>query len=229
MAFLSIPNVAIRGISACVPPLVEENRDIELYSPEDVEKVIASTGVERKHIVGNSGITASDLCLQAAERLLGELGWERDSIDLICNVTQTSDYINHPNAFVLHEQLGLSKDCMTLDLFHGCPGWVIGLSTVAALLSGGVVRRAIMLDGDTITATQYPKDRECRPLFGDAGSAVALEYDANATEMLFHTGTNSEDGKTLAHIRGGQRRPYTISEYQQELAMLSGEADVQTE
>lgn len=31
MAFLSIPNVAIRGISACVPPKVEENRALGIY------------------------------------------------------------------------------------------------------------------------------------------------------------------------------------------------------
>ena len=104
MAFLRIPNVAIRGISACVPPKVEENRDIPFYSAEECKKVIESTGVERKHIVSDSGITASDLGLKACEKLIECLGWERDSIDLICNVTQTSDYTNHPNVFVLHEK-----------------------------------------------------------------------------------------------------------------------------
>ena len=43
MAFLKIPNVAIKGISACVPPGVEENRDIPFYSSEEAEKVIEST------------------------------------------------------------------------------------------------------------------------------------------------------------------------------------------
>ena len=61
MAFLKIPNVAIKGISACVPPIVEENKDIPFYTPDECDKIIDSTGVERKHIVGQSGITASDL------------------------------------------------------------------------------------------------------------------------------------------------------------------------
>ena len=56
MAFLSIPNVAIKGISACVPPKVEENRNIPFYTSEEVEKVIESTGVERKHIVSYSDL-----------------------------------------------------------------------------------------------------------------------------------------------------------------------------
>ncbi len=222
MAFLQIPNVSIKGISACVPPKVEENRDIPFYTPDEVEKVIESTGVERKHIVSD-GITASDLCLKACEKLIEELKWERDSIDAIVNVTQTSDYTNHPNVFVLHEKLGLKKDCMSVDLYHGCPGWVIGLSTIASLVCHGSLKRALLVDGDNITTVQYRQDRECRPLFGDAGTATALEYDENATPICFQTGTNSEDGKALIHTKGGSRSPHTLLSYEQELKMLSGE------
>lgn len=223
MAFLKIDNVAIRGISACVPPKVEENKDIPFYTPEEAEKVIESTGVERKHIVADSGITASDLCLKACEKLLDELGWERESIDLICNVTQTSDYTNHPNVFVLHEKLGLTNDCMSLDLYHGCPGWVIGLSSVASLVSQESIKRALLLDGDNITSVQYGQDRESRPLFGDAGTATAIEFDESAAPLLFQTGTNSVDGVALIHKKGGVRQPHTLESYKQELGMLSGE------
>lgn len=222
MAFLSIPNVAIRGISACVPPYIEENTDIPFYNNEEVEKVIESTGVERKHIV-EKGITASDLCLQACLKLVEELGWNLDTIDAICNVTQTSDFPNHPNVFVLHEKLGLKEDCMCVDLYHGCPGWVVGLSTFSSLLSHGSMKRALFVDGDIITATQYRQDRECRPLFGDCGTATALEFDPEATPLLFQTGANSKDGMTLVHQKGGMRYPYTMETYAQELALLSGE------
>lgn len=222
MAFLKIPNVAIKGISACVPPMVEENRDIPFYTPEEANKVIESTGVERKHIVGDSGITASDLCFKACDNLINDLGWERDSIDLICNVTQTSDYTNHPNAFVLHEKLGLKNDCMTLDLYHGCPGWVIGLSSAAALVSLGSIKRALLLVGDNITSVQPKLDRESRPLFGDAGSATALEFDEHAKPLFFETGSNSKDGVSLIVHKGGMRAPHTIESYKQWLQVLDG-------
>ena len=222
MAFLSIPNVVIKGMSACVPSLIEENRDMPFYTPEEAEKVIETTGVERKHIVSD-GITASDLCLRASERLLDDLGWERESLDLICNVTQTSDYINHPNVFVLHDKLGLKNDCMSLDLYHGCPGWVVGLSTVASLMSHGSIKRALLLDGDNITSIQYAQDREGRPLFGDCGTATALEFEESASPMFFQTGTNSKDGVALIHKRGGYRQPYTLDEYRIELGLRTGE------
>jgi len=221
MAFLSIPNVAIKGMSACVPSCIEENKDVPLYTPEEAEKVIETTGVERKHIVTDSQ-TASDLCFRACEELLEKLSWDRDSIDLICNVTQTSDYINHPNVFVLHDKLGLKNDCMSLDLYHGCPGWVVGLSTVVSLMSHGSIKRALLLDGDNISSLQYGQDREGRPLFGDCGTATALEYDESASPMYFQTGTNSKDGEALIRKKGGFRQPYTLEEYQQELGMRSG-------
>lgn len=221
MAFLKIPNVSIRGISACVPPFVEENRDIPFYTPEEAEKVIESTGVERKHKVSD-GITASDLCLKACEKLIENLGWERDSIDLICNVTQTSDYTNHPNVFVLHEKLGLNNECMAIDLFHGCPGWVIGLSSAAALVSLGSIKRALLVDGDNITSIQGKLDRESRPLFGDAGTATALEFDESAHPLLFDTGTNSKDGAALIITKGGMREPHTLESYKQHLDIIDG-------
>lgn len=221
MSFLSIPNVAIKGISACVPPKVEENKDIPFYTPEEAEKVIATTGVERKHIVSD-GITASDLCLKACKKLLDELNWEAESIDLICNVTQTSDYINHPNVFVLHEKLGLKNNCMSLDLFHGCPGWVIGLSTAASLMSHGTMKRALLVDGDCISRIQYAYDHESRPLFGDCGTCTAIEYDDQAAPLLFHTGTNSVDGKALIREIGAHRKPFTNETFAEEQDKLLG-------
>lgn len=223
MAFLRIPNVAIRGMSACVPPKVEENLDIEYYSPDECAKIIDSTGVERKYITRGSGVTASDLCLKATERLLEELAWDKDSIDVLCYVTQTPDFINQPTGFVLHEKLDLPADCMVLDLFHGCPGWVVGLSSISSMISLGNLKRVMFVVGDNITCQQYPQDRESRPLFGDAGTATALEYDENAAPLFFNIGTNSKDGVSLIRKKGAYRQPHTLETYEKELKLLRGE------
>lgn len=223
MALVDIQHVAIRGMAACVPSQTEATRDIEFYAtPEEAANVEATTGVVRKHVVKDSGVTGADLCIRAAERLLDDLGWERDSIDLIVNVTQTSDYINHPNVFVAHERLGLKKECMSLDLYHGCPGWVVGMMSATSLLSHGTMCRCLLLDGDNISSMQWALDHESRPLFGDCGTATALEFDKSAPPIHFDTGTNSEDGKALIHDQGGYRNPFTIESLQQELDRRSG-------
>lgn len=222
MPYLKVGNVAIRGISACVPPKVEENISLPIYATkEEAEKVIATTGVERKHIVSD-GITASDLCLQAAQKLIEELGWDKDSIDALCFVTQTPDYINQPNSFTIHDRLNLKEDCMCIDLYHGCPGWVMGLQTLSSLMQVGGAKRALLLDGDCVTAHRYIYDSESLPLFGDCGTATALDFDSAASTMYFETGSRSKDGGSLIIQKGAMRHPFTLEEYKQHLDMMQG-------
>ncbi len=221
MGFLKVNNVLFRGLSACVPPRIEENLDLPFYAPGEAEQVINSTGIERRHIA-TSEITASDLCLKAADVLLEELGWEKDSIDLLAFVTQNPDYVNLPNSFVVHEQLGLSENTVCVDYYHGCPGWVIGLSSISSMMSNGSLKRALLLDGDTVSKMQYAQDREETPLFGDAGTATALEFNTDAPPLLFNIGTKSEDSMSLTRLNGGFRNPYTLDSLKLELDKRSG-------
>lgn len=222
MAYVKVDKVAFRGISGCVPSQIEENIKLPFYSSkEEAEQVIAATGIERRH-VSPKEITASDLCLKAAEKLIEELGWEKDSIDLLAFCTQTADYLNHPNSFVVHEKLGLKESTMCLDFYHGCPGWVVSLSAVAQLVSGGAIKRAILLDGDTVSKVMNAQNREERPLFGDAGTATALEYDEQAASMFFNIGTKSDDGVAIASVDGGFRNPFTIETLTKRLKSIEG-------
>lgn len=225
MAFLKVPNVAIRGISACVPPKVEENRDLPFYATKDeADQVVQATGIERRHVASRD-ITVSDLCLKAAVKLIEDLGWEKDSIDLIALVTQNADFVNHPTSFVVHEKMGLPEGTVCVDFHHGCPGWVVGLSSVCSMLSLGYIKRALLLDGDTVSKDQDASNREERPLFGDAGTATALEYKEGAVPMLFNIGTKSDEGMALARLHGGYRNPYTLETLKDELDRLAGKLD----
>lgn len=223
MAFLKVEKVAIRGISGCVPSQVEENISLPFYSSKaEAEQIIAATGIERRH-VSPKDITASDLCLKAAEKLIAELGWEKNSIDLLAFCTQNPDYLDHPNSFVVHEKLGLKESTMCLDFFHGCPGWVFSLSAVSHMISGlGGVRRALLLDGDTLSKIQFANSREERPLFGDAGTATAIEYDEKAAPIYFNIGTKSDDGRAIAAEDGGFRNPFTIESLTKRLKAIEG-------
>ena len=221
MAFLEIHNVAIRGISACVPKGVEDNRKMPFYTQEEAEQVIEKIGIERRHVAAPNE-TAVDLCLKAAEKLLADLGWEKDSIDLLAFATQHPDYINHPNSFLIHEKLGLSEHTMCLDYYHGCPAWVVSLSSVTSMIMTGNVKRALILDGDTSTKLMYANDREEKPLFGDAGTATALEFDEKAAPMYFNIGSLSAEGQALIRLHGGFRNPWTLDTLKQFLDLRSG-------
>ena len=141
-------------------------------------------------------------------------------------MTETPDYINQPTGFVVHEKLGLNEDCVVLDLFHGCPGWVMGLSTMGCMMQTGMFKRVLLLVGDSTTAWTYATDRESQPLFGDCGTATALEFDETAAPMYYHMGTRSSDGWAIVRKNGGERNPWTVESLSKEMRLRSGELDV---
>ena len=124
MANIEIKNVKIAGISACVPRNIEDNIELEVFNVGEAERVIAQTGISRKHVVGESGIIASDMCVAACEKLLEELGWEKDSVEALGFVTLSPDYLEPPTACILQDRLGLSENTMTIAMNQGCSGWV---------------------------------------------------------------------------------------------------------
>lgn len=208
MAFISIPNVAIRGIAACVPSHIEENISLDVFNEGEAERVIAQTSIVRKRVV-SKGTTAADLCERAFNSLIEDLKWERESIDAIVFVTSASDYNVPPTACVLQDKLGLNETTLAIEIRHGCPGWVIGLSTLATFISNGSLKRGVLLCGDTPTLLNSSKDKETRPLFGDAGSATAIEFDSKAETIDFEFGTRGKDYKAICAEYGGYRNPTT--------------------
>ena len=119
MSALTVNNVRVAGLSACVPEKVEENLTLSIFeNEEEAKKIIASTGIERKHVV-DSGTTASDLTVVAVEKMIAELGWEKESIDLLVYVCQSRDYIAPMTSCILQDRLGLSKGCSDCWTFRG--------------------------------------------------------------------------------------------------------------
>ena len=206
MAFQILKNVALRGISACVPKFTEDNKKIPLFQNQvESAKFIEATGVEFRHMVKNSGICTSDMCYSASLKLLEEVNWKPEEIDCLIFVSQTPDYILPATACILQERLKLSSECYALDISLGCSGWVYGLSVIASLISGGSMRKGLLLAGDTTTVTKSPKDKSTYPLFGDAGTATAVEFDPNSEPLMFNFGTDGKGHEAIMIPDGGFR------------------------
>ena len=207
MAYLSFPNVRVVGMSACVPKEIDDNRTSPLISDEERENLISSIGIIQKRIAPE-GVTSSDLCYEAAEKLITEMGWDKEEIDALVFVSQTADYILPATACVLQDRLGLSKECMGLDVSLGCSGWVYGMSTVSSLVSNGSIKKALLLVGDLGTRTNSPRNRSDFPLFGDAGTCTALVYEEGAKGVKLHLGTDGSGKDAIIIPEGGYRNPF---------------------
>jgi len=210
MSQLTINNVRIAGMSACVPSTVEDNRTLPIYKNEaDALKVIASTGIERHHKV-EAGTTASDLTVKAVEGLLKEMGWEAQDVDCFAYVCTSRDFIAPQTACVLQDRLKLREDCCVFDLPFGCSGWVYGMSIVSSLMSHGTFKRAILVAAETNTQNRNPRDTAVRPLFGDAATATALVLDPEHSHpMNFMFGVDGSGYDAVWAPYGGMRNPVT--------------------
>lgn len=175
-----------------------------------VETFVSNTGIYRRKVSGVDCCT-SDLCIAAANRLLAELEWEKESVDAVIFVTQTPDYILPATAPLIQQRMGLKEECYALDISLGCSGWTYGMSVIAALLQNGSMKRGLLLAGDTILKFCSADDKSTYPLFGDAGTATALEYSEEASPIAccFHT---DGAGQEAIIIRDGGYRNMTSAE-----------------
>lgn len=210
MAFLATKNVLIRGISACVPISVEENLDIKGSAAQDIEKLIRTTGVERRRIAA-IGTCTSDLCFVAAEKLIEELNWDKSEIDGLIMVTQSPDYVVPATSPSLQHRLGLSEDCFTIDISLGCSGYIYGLSTLGSYMQNGMIKKALLCVGDISSVGCSREDKSTYPLFGDAGSVTALEYSEGDEGMKFHLSSDGSGYKAIMIPDGGHRNQYTYA------------------
>lgn len=211
MAFLTVRGVRIAGVSAAVPSRVEEVRSLtNLFTPEEAEKFIATTGVERRHI--SRTLLSSDLCTAAAERAIADHGWEKSSIDGLVVVTQCPDYSRPSNATLIQHRLGLDKECAALCISFGCSGWVYGMQVASGMITSGL-KRVLLCCGEGNQA-YYPEDKSAYPLFGSAGTCTVLEASTAAEPFLWHLGTDGSGWNAIYCPDGGYRNPCGRESYE---------------
>lgn len=200
-----VEGVRIAGLRAVVPQ--QRHSFVEDPGPftvEEARKLAATIGVEERRILPRP-YCASDLCVAAAEGLMAQLDWDPASVEVLVFVSQDADYVLPATACIMQKRLGLPTSAAAFDVPLGCSGYVYGLWIASRLLGGSTARRALVLCGDNSSRYLHPEDRATLPLFGDAGSATALEIDPAAAPMSVVLGT---DGGGAPHIfvkAGGKR------------------------
>lgn len=204
MASFSINNIAIKGISCCVPKNIERNIDLDMLTKEEMQKFIDATGVEERRIASNE-ICTSDLCCEAAEKLIKDLKWQKEEIEILVFVSQTADYILPVSAAILQDRLGLSTNCIAFDVPLGCSGYVYGMSIIASMMKATGVKKGLLLAGDTSSKLLSKSDKSTVPLFGDGGSATAFQLEENSERLFFDLGSDGSGYKTIIVNDGGSR------------------------
>ncbi len=215
MAYWEIKNVALRGVTATVPNNAVKSIDLGIFTQEEAETFDNTVGIKNRYLAPDD-VCTSDLCFDATERLIAGLGWEKESIDVLIFGSVTGDYKTPPTSGILQDRLGLPTSTFVLDIPMGCCGSIYAINVAGNLLSSGSVKRALLLVGDTALRMGSMKDKSRVPLFGDSGTAMALEYDPSAEKIIIDFNTLGAGYQALMTPHGGFRHPITEESFVEE-------------
>lgn len=191
-----LKNIQISAIATAVP---KQQKNVFEYCKDflterEIRRMIKNTGFTCLRIADES-TTIDDLCFAAAEHLIQHLSIDRNEMDGIVFVSQTSAHVLPAASHILQSRLQLTSDCIAIDVNQGCSGYVYGLNLAAQLVQTGQCRKVLLCVGDTSSKFTGSEDRTTRPLFGDAGSATIVEQ--GKSEMIFNFNTFGEQYRSI--------------------------------
>lgn len=204
-SFIDAMGVFIKDIAYYLPQHVVTNQEIVEEFPEwSVEKIAEKVGVcERR--VADSGETATDLAIAAAEKLFASGTVKRQDIDFVLFCTQSPDYKLPSSACIMQDKLGLSTACGAFDFNLGCSGYEYGLAVAKGLIVAGIASNVLLLTGETYNKYIHPRDKGNRTIFGDAATATVVSVEGFAEIGEFCLGTDGSGAKHLIVETGGAR------------------------
>ena len=171
---------AITGWGKCLPPAVLTNADLATFLDTDDEWITTRTGIRERRV---SHVALEDLAYVAARRALACAALDPADIDLIVFGTCSFDDQVPNQASGLQLRLG-AKKAASMDVNTACTSFLYGLSTANAMIRNGVVRNALVLGGELISAFMDWSNRGVAVLFGDGCAAVVLQATDNEEGLL---------------------------------------------
>ena len=203
MALSTLHNVRFAGMASCVPHRVLDNiRDCPPSQRSERERLVRNIGIKNRRICPEWQ-TFSDLAFTATEKLLEDLQWQRDEIDALIVVTQSPDYPIPATSIIVQDRLGLAHTTIAFDVNLGCSGYPFGLHLLGSMISAGGVKKGLLLVGDKSATIK-------NPIFSDAGTATALEFDASAPPMHFDLNSDGSGYKAIMLPACGHREPFGV-------------------
>ena len=214
MAITKHHGVKIQGIVNVIPEQQVDNLNLTLIEKSERQKLIDYTGIRFRRL---SKLPVKSLFARGVQELLELKGWRHDEIDLLICVTQTHETSIPSIACQLHGELNFTQQTMCYDINSGCSGYVYGLQTIASILAtiNKDHTRAILCCGDVSTHLLSENDTSTQPIFSDAISVTAVEYDSKETDIKAYF--------NLETIGKGQKAIYTeINNENKKIMRLNG-------
>ena len=178
MAITKHRGIKIQGIVNVIPELSEDNLKLTIIDENERQKLVNHTGIRYRRI---SKLPVKNLFSRGIKEAMEITGWTIDDIDILICVTQTTELSIPSVACQLHGDFNFNQQTICYDINSGCSGYVYGLHTIASLLStiNSKKPRALLCCGDVSTHLLSSDDTSTQPIFSDAISVTAIEFNQN--------------------------------------------------
>ena len=145
----------ITGTGSYLPPRRLTNADlVEQLAAQGVETsddwIVERTGIRQRHLAA-TGVTSSDLALEASRRALDAAGRLPADVDLIIVATSTPDYVFPSAAALLQSKLGITNGAAAFDVQAVCSGFVYALNIAEKFIRSGSHKCALVVGAEVFS------------------------------------------------------------------------------
>jgi 3-oxoacyl-[acyl-carrier-protein] synthase-3 len=152
--YVSFKNVNIESFGVHLPDKIVTSLNIEedlnsLYErlrlvPGRIELM---TGIKERR-KWPEGTIPSQIASVAGKRALENSKIDPNLIGALFNTSVCRDCLEPATANMVHNNIGLSKDCMVLDISNACLGFLNGMIFAAQLIESGSIKAALITAGE---------------------------------------------------------------------------------
>ena len=86
----------------------------------------------------------------AANMALDSIGFDRDHIRALFNCSVTRDYFEPATAAIVHSNLGIPENSLSMDITNACIGFSNGITTLGTMIEQGVVKAGVVVTAENV-------------------------------------------------------------------------------
>ena len=176
------------------------------FSPIKSMKLKIAMGYN-EHRIAAPGQTSSDFCMFGLQYLFDKGLLLKEEIDALLFVSQSPDYFLPPTSNVIQGHLGLKQDCLCMDINQGCAGFELGMIQACLLLEQPAIKKVALLNADVLSPKVSPRDRNSKPLIGDAAAITVVEQCEEENPIYANIKMDGTGAMVLNIPAGGFRLP----------------------
>ena len=199
--------ISISKIEYYLPEFCLSNNDLSIKFGTDATEIFKKTGIHKRFHT-SSTFLMSDMAATACQKIFNSNSEIKDKIDAIILVGHGYEYKAPITSALLQHRLGLSKNCLAIDMPHGCSGYINGLAVSKGLLDGGLATTILLLTADTPSYFIEANNEELLSIFSDSGTASIIQKKEKISEK-FIFGTDGSGSESLIVKGSGTKNPST--------------------